>query len=114
MSLLYKIMTRQEWEEAEATGIFLGSAVDRRDGFIHLSTARQVRETAEKHFVGQGDLVLVAVREGELDASLKWEASRGGALFPHVYCALSLSAVDHVTALPLSGGAHQFPSGILT
>ena len=85
MPTLYKIFPGSLWREAERKGVFRGSEVDLRDGFIHFSTAGQVTETAAKHFAGQNDLVLVRVDAGRLGAALKWEPSRGGALFPHLY-----------------------------
>ena len=85
MSLVYKILPCGEWDAALEAGVFLGSAVDVQDGFIHFSTAGQWRETLEKHFTGQGDLLLVAVEAEALGPELKWETSRGGALFPHLY-----------------------------
>jgi uncharacterized protein (DUF952 family) len=111
LSTLYKIMPSQQWENAKASGIYEGSEVDVRDGFIHLSAAHQVRATAERHFGGQPDLLLVCVNAEALGDSLKWEVSRGGALFPHIYGTLPLSAVTEVTVLPLLNGAHQFPQG---
>ena len=92
MRILYKIMSAGEWRDAVARGVFEGSAVDLKDGFIHLSAAHQVRETAAKHFAGQDGLLLIRFAEGELE-NLKWEPSRGGDLFPHLYAALPLSAV---------------------
>jgi uncharacterized protein (DUF952 family) len=109
--VLYKIMSRQEWE-TEAQGTYEGSEVDRRDGFIHLSAAHQVRATAQKHFAGKADLLLVSVAEEALGPSLKWEVSRGGDLFPHIYGPLPLSAVTEVIPLPLVNGVHQFPDGL--
>jgi uncharacterized protein (DUF952 family) len=111
MSTLYKIMSRQQWENAVLRGIYEGSEVDARDGFIHLSATHQARETAQRHFAGQPDLVLVSVQGNGLGESLKWEASRDGALFPHIYGPLPLSAVVSVVALPLVDGMHQFPQG---
>jgi uncharacterized protein (DUF952 family) len=110
--VIYKIMMRQDWETAQANGRYEGSEVDRRDGFIHLSAAHQVRATAQKHFSGQSDLFLVSVTENALGKSLKWEVSRGGELFPHIYGALPLNAVSEVMPLPLVNGAHQFPHRI--
>jgi uncharacterized protein (DUF952 family) len=111
VALIYKICTAAEWREAEQTGAYRGSAVDRRDGFIHFSTAEQAAETAAKHFAGQRDLVLVSVDAGKLGDRLKWEPSRGGALFPHLYGELSLYAVLRVDPLPLdAGGQHVFPT----
>ena len=107
---IYKICPRSLWREAEAAGAFRGAPVDLADGFIHFSTAEQVRETAAKHFAGQADLVLVSVDEARLGPALRWEPSRGGALFPHLYAELALSAVTRVEPLPLGpDGAHLFP-----
>jgi uncharacterized protein (DUF952 family) len=90
---IYKICRPDEWAAAEQAGIFRGSPDDSRDGFIHFSTAAQVPGTLEKYFAGESGLVLIAVDAGKLDAPLKWEPSRGGALFPHLYGDLSLTAV---------------------
>jgi uncharacterized protein (DUF952 family) len=111
MSTLYKIMPRQQWENAMQSGIYGGSEVDLRDGFIHLSAAHQVRATAMKHFAGQPDLVLLSIAEMELGETLKWEVSRGGSLFPHIYGTLPLTAVTHIAPLPLVDDVHQFPDG---
>jgi uncharacterized protein (DUF952 family) len=98
------------WWEAERNGVFRGSDDDRRDGFIHFSTAAQVAETAAKHFSGQTDLLLLRVDTANLGKRLKWEPSRGGALFPHLYGELELTAVTQVDALPLSAdNRHVFP-----
>jgi uncharacterized protein (DUF952 family) len=110
--VLYKIMSRRDWETAQANGLYEGSEVDRRDGFIHLSAARQVRATAQKHFSGTADLLLVSVAEEALGQGLKWEVARGGDLFPHIYGTLPLNAVIAVIPLPLVNGAHQFPEGL--
>jgi uncharacterized protein (DUF952 family) len=107
---IYKICTRSEWRSAEHDGRYGGSDLDRRDGFIHFSTAAQAGETATKHFAGQADLMLVAVDVGTLGPSLKWERSRGGDLFPHLYDALPLGAVRW--AKPLDdevAGRRAFP-----
>jgi uncharacterized protein (DUF952 family) len=110
MSTIYKIIAASHWRAAEHDGVFRGSAVDLRDGFIHFSTAEQVEETAAKHFSGQGDLLLVSVDGDKLGAALKWEASRGGALFPHLYGELALAAVTKVAPLPLTAnGRHALP-----
>jgi uncharacterized protein (DUF952 family) len=93
VATIYKICTRPEWHGAEHDGRYRGSDPDRRDGFIHFSTAAQTGETAAKHFAGQADLMLVAVDAGALGPSLKWERSRGGDLFPHLYGELPLAAV---------------------
>ncbi len=112
VSFLYKIMSLQEWEKAQAQGIYAGSDVDQKDGFIHLSTGHQVRATAQKYFSAKADLVLVSIREESLDPSLKWETSRGGDLFPHIYGPLRLDAVRETVPLPLKNGIHQFPAGL--
>jgi uncharacterized protein (DUF952 family) len=115
LSLIYKILSRSEWQAAQAAGRFEGSAVDLRDGFIHFSTAAQVAETAARHFAGQDDLLIVAVEAGSLGDDLRYEPSRGGDLFPHLYGALPLTAVRSVDALPLGAdGRHVFPAGLLT
>jgi uncharacterized protein (DUF952 family) len=90
---IYKICEQALWRTAEAAGQFRGSPVDARDGFIHFSTAAQLAETAAKHFARQSDLILIAVDADALGAELKWERSRGGDIFPHLYAALPLSAV---------------------
>ncbi len=82
---VFKIVNRDDWEAAVTQGCYRGSPIDRRDGFIHLSRSNQVSETAAKHFRGQSDLVLVAFRADDFGAMLKWERSRGGQLFPHLY-----------------------------
>lgn len=111
MSAIYKICTAAEWEAAERTGAYAGSAVDHRDGFIHFSTAAQAAETAAKHFAGQTDLVLVCVNADALGAALKWEPSRGGALFPHLYDPLPTRLAAWIKPLPVgSDGHHQFPA----
>ena len=108
--LIYKIAPQALWREAEAQGRFAGAPVDLADGYIHFSTAAQAAETAAKHFSGQDGLVLVAVDAGRLGEALKWEPSRGGALFPHLYAPLDLSAVAWVEPLALgTDGRHIFP-----
>ena len=108
---VYKICPASLWREAERAGIFRGAPVDLADGFIHFSAADQAEETAAKHFSGQDDLVLVAVDPEKLGPALKWEVSRGGARFPHLYAALPLDAVLWVKPLPLGPeGRHVFPT----
>lgn len=108
---IYKILGAAEWDSARRAGVFAGSAVDRVDGYIHFSTARQVRETAAKHFAGQTDLVLLSVDPQRCPATaLRWEPSRGGALFPHLYGSLDLACVIAVDDLPLSKDGHRFPN----
>jgi len=110
MSHVYKICPVSLWREAEHSGVFRGSEDDRRDGFIHFSTAAQVAETAAKHFAGQTDLLLVRINTANLGEQLKWEPSRGGSLFPHLYGELALSAVAQVGPLPLGPDRrHIFP-----
>lgn len=110
MTTIYKICERPEWREAQRDGRYRGSAIDRRDGFVHFSTAAQAVETAEKHFAGLKDLMLVAVDADALGAALKWEPSRGGALFPHLYGAMPLAAVRWAKPLPdENGGKRTFP-----
>jgi len=107
--VIYKIVPADLWRTAEGTGQFTGSPVDVRDGFIHFSTAAQVRETAARHFAGVEDLLIVAISTTAID--LRWEPSRGGDLFPHLYRPLPLSAVLWTAPLPLgSDGAHLFPT----
>jgi uncharacterized protein (DUF952 family) len=108
--VVYKIVTRAQWHAAERAGVFAGAPVDRADGFIHFSTADQVRETAARHFAGLADLLLIAVDAAALGRALVYEPSRGGDLFPHLYAELPLSAVRAVQDLPLGAdGRHQFP-----
>jgi len=110
MPLIYKICPEPLWRRAEGAGVFSGAAVDLQDGFIHFSTAAQVGETAAKHFGGQTDLLLVAVDAEALGPGLRYETSRGGALFPHLYGPLPLAAVRWVKPLPLgAGGRHVLP-----
>ena len=100
MSRIYKILSRAEWEQASAAGVFEGSAVDRQDGYIHFSTAGQAPETALRHFHGQADLVVLEIEADDLGAALRWEPSRGGALFPHLYGPLASRLVRRVTEAP--------------
>ncbi|MFD1197858.1 DUF952 domain-containing protein [Brucella gallinifaecis] len=107
---IYKIAPRDLWAQAEEAGNFTGAPVDIADGYIHFSTREQLRETAAKHFAGQTDLLLISVDADALGDALKYEVSRGGALFPHLYSALPLSAVIKVEPLPLDkNGLHIFP-----
>ena len=85
MSVIYKIVSHEAWDEAVAQGRFVGAAIDLKDGYIHFSTAAQAQQTAALHFHGQAGLVVVAFEAGQLGAGLKWEPSRGGQLFPHLY-----------------------------
>ena len=108
--LIYKILRRPEWDAFRAAGETAGAPVDLADGYIHFSTAAQVAETAARHFAGADDLVLAAVEAGPLGAALKWEPSRGGDLFPHLYRRLRRSDLAWIAPLPLGrDGAHRFP-----
>lgn len=110
MPSVYKIVAADRWMAAERNGVFTGSGIDARDGFIHLSTSSQVRRTAQLHFIGQADLVLVAVDAASLGDALKYEPSRGGDLFPHLYGPLPMTSVRSVRPLPLDAdGHHVFP-----
>lgn len=107
--LIYKIFRAPEWAELQAKGTTLGAPIDLADGYVHISTAEQVAETAAKHFAGAEGLVILALDADALGADLRWEVSRGGALFPHLYRALSLGDVVWHAPLPLVDGLHQFP-----
>lgn len=100
--MIYKICLKAEWDDARTAGIYPGSADDHRDGYIHFSAAAQTAATAAKYFRGQPDLVLIAVDAGRLGSALRWEPSRGGELFPHLYGPLPVSAAVRVMPLPLS------------
>ena len=104
---IYKILPRAEWAAAKAAGRFEGSAVDRADGFIHFSTAAQAQETARRHFAGQSDLVVLEAEADDLGEALRWEPSRGGDLFPHLYGPLDAARVLDVAEAPL--GADGVP-----
>ena len=109
MTLVFKIVAAEEWRAAQAAGVFSGAAVDRTDGFIHFSTAEQAEATAAKWFAGRDDLTLVAIDAEALGRDLIWEPSRGGALFPHLYAPLPMSAVLWSRPLPLGDdGRHVF------
>ena len=109
-TLIFKIVPETLWREAEAKGVFDGAPVDHADGYIHFSTEEQARETAAKHFSQQDGLLLAAINEALLGDALKYETSRGGALFPHLYGPLDLAAVVWVKPLPLDAdGTHIFP-----
>jgi uncharacterized protein (DUF952 family) len=101
VSRIYKILPRAEWETALAGGRFEGSAVDLEDGYIHFSTAGQAQETARRHFHGQAGLVVLEVEAEDLGQALRWEPSRGGDLFPHLYGGLEVARVRSVTDAPL-------------
>lgn len=109
MSLVYKIASADEWRAAQESGRFTGAPVDLADGFIHFSTAEQARETAAKHFAGRDGLCLLALESSQLGDQLKWEPSRGGQLFPHLYRAFETGEVLWAKPLPMrADGSHDF------
>lgn len=111
--LIYKIFRASEWAALDAEGETAGAPVDLADGFVHFSTAAQAEETAARHFAGEDGLVLLACDGDALGDALKWETSRGGALFPHLYRKLRRSDVLWTAPLPRGGdGAHVFPEGM--
>lgn len=111
--IIYKICPAPAWREAERAGVYRGSPDDARDGFIHLSTATQLPGTLAKHFAGQSDLFLIAVDADALGPALKWEPSRGGDLFPHLYGELDPATADNITTLVLGAdGQHRLPENL--
>ncbi len=110
--LIFKILRADEWAQLQADGKTLGAPIDLQDGFVHFSTAAQAAETAAKHFANETDLSLLALESDDLGEGLKWEVSRGGAKFPHLYRELHLSEVLWAKPLPLVDGAHQFPTEV--
>ncbi len=115
-ALIYTLVRAADWQAAERAGAYAGSADDRRDGFLHFSTASQLRASAAKHRAGVPDLMLVEVDAAACGDALRWEPAAGGSrpgLFPHLYGTLPLSAVRSATALPLdTDGRHVFPPSI--
>ena len=112
MPLIYKICPEALWRQAEIDGRFAGAPVDLADGFIHFSTGPQLRETAAKHFAGQENLLLVAIDDAALGDALRYEPSRGGALFPHLYAMLDPREARWIAPLPLGDDGHLFPEDI--
>ncbi len=109
-TLIYHMCKREEWQAAASSGAYSGSSQDRADGFLHFSTAGQIVESAAKHRAGQDGLLLLTVDAEVLGEALKWEDSRGGAQFPHLYGDLPVSAAARVDELPLGpDGKHIFP-----
>lgn len=104
MTSIYKILRRDEWQAARAAGVFEGSGIDHRDGYIHFSTAAQAQETARLHFKDVADLVVLEVDADALGPELVWEPSRGGQLFPHLYGKLPTTRVTAVHEAPLDAG----------
>jgi uncharacterized protein (DUF952 family) len=110
---VYRLLTLDAWEHARGEGRFTGGEHDLRDGFIHFSTAGQVAETAARHYAGQASLVLLWVKTADLGTALRFEPSRGGALFPHLYAELPVSAVARAEPVPLAAdGSHRFPGAL--
>ena len=110
MTTIYKICMADEWRAAADAGVFTGAAIDLADGFIHFSTRAQVEETARRHFAGRDGLVLVSIEADQVGAALRWEPSRGGDLFPHLYGPLPVAAAMRVEPLPRDDrGQHVFP-----
>ena len=110
---IYKIFLGSEWADFDAKGETLGAPIDLADGYIHFSTAAQAAETAAKYFAGISGLMLIAFETDTLGEALKWEPSRGGDLFPHLYRALHQSEVLWAKALPFENGAHIFPKEMI-
>lgn len=110
--LIFKIFRTSEWEDLKTKGETLGAPIDLADGFIHFSTASQAAETAAKHFAGIDGLWLAAVDTANLGDALKWEVSRGGAEFPHLYATLKATDITWCQPLPLADGVHRFPAGM--
>lgn len=107
---LYKVISSDDWRAAETQGEFTGVGIDLDDGFIHLSSQSQVVETVGRYFAGQEGLLLVAVDASKLGDTLRWEPSRNGDLFPHVYGSISMEAVIRTDKLPVNrDGSHRFP-----
>lgn len=110
MASIYKLLRAEEWAQFQAAGVFFGAPADKKDGYIHFSTAEQVGETAAKHFAGVDGLVLAEVDPRKLGAALKWEPSRGGQLFPHLYSPMTMAAVGRTWTLERGAdGLHAFP-----
>lgn len=109
LMLIFKIFRRPEWNDLRDNGQTAGAPIDLADGYIHFSTAAQVAETAAKYFADQSDLVLVALEAEALGPDLKWEPSRGGALFPHLYRKMTMADVLWDKSLPLGASGHIFP-----
>lgn len=113
MSIVYKIISKAEWEIALREKEFCGAEIDLTDGYIHLSTASQVRETAARHFKGRDDLLLLSIDSDTFSGNMKWEPSRGGDLFPHLYRSLPVQNVERVDSLKRDDlGVHVFPEHV--
>jgi len=111
--MIYKIFRADEWAAFEAAGETLGAPIDLADGYVHISTGTQVAETVDKYFNKVEGLQILALDADTLGEALKWEPSRGGDLFPHLYRALRMKDIAWVKPLPLVGDKHLFPDGVL-
>ncbi len=109
---IYKIFRAAEWTDLQENGVTNGAPIDLADGYIHLSTFEQVRETVAKHFTQESDLVILGLSADKLSADLKWEVSRGDALFPHLYRALKTTDIEWFAPLPLGDDGHVFPDQV--
>ena len=113
MAIIFKIIDAAAHQAATLEGQFAGAEIDLKDGYIHFSTATQVTETAKRHFAGRSNLMLWAIDADGLGTALKWEPSRGGQLFPHLYAPLVMSHVIWAKPLPWDGTAHVFPREVI-
>jgi uncharacterized protein (DUF952 family) len=111
--MIYKIFRADEWAAFEAAGETLGAPIDLADGYVHISTGTQVAETVSKYFNKVEGLQILALEADTLGEALKWEPSRGGELFPHLYRILRMEDIEWVKPLPLDGDEHVFPDGVL-
>ena len=111
---VFKILRHAEWQALRQHGTFPGSADDLRDGFIHLSTLEQVEGTLAKHFAGESDLLLLEIPVDGIREALRWESARAGALFPHLYADLTLTAVTRMFSIATTeSGEHIIPSELI-
>lgn len=107
--MIYKILRADEWADLRDNGTSAGAPIDVADGYIHFSTAETVAETAAKHFAGETDLMLLAYNDADYGDALKYEISRGGVAFPHLYAPLTLEGAIWIKPLPFDGSTHLFP-----
>jgi uncharacterized protein (DUF952 family) len=113
MAIIYKICPEPLWQVAEAKGALMGLPIDLADGYVHFSTGTQLAETLRLHFAGVEGLVVAAINTDKLEGDLRYEASRGGQLFPHLYGPLPMSAVVWVEPLLLArDGTHMIPDAV--
>lgn len=109
---IYKIFRAEEWAQLRRDKVTKGAPIDLADGYVHFSTAAQMQETADKHFAGAEGLFLLGCDAEAMGSALKWEISRGGAEFPHLYRELRLEDVEWAQPLELVNGKHAFPAGL--